>query len=94
MNIFKYEGKEFDKKIDEIFKDIKKEELKKELVKCGLVLNKDIILKGEYTQKMLYNINYDYNTYDIHKNRTSNNIFINLVTNLSKKNKKEMEEVA
>jgi len=36
MNIFKYVGKEFDKKLDEIFANIDKDELKKELIECGL----------------------------------------------------------
>lgn len=39
MNIFKYEGKEFDKKIDELFNNISKEELKNDLIECGLVIN-------------------------------------------------------
>ncbi len=39
MNIFKYEGKEFDKKLDELFDNISKEELKSELIECGLVIN-------------------------------------------------------
>ncbi len=36
MNIFEYDGEEFDKKLDEIFANIDKEELKKELIECGL----------------------------------------------------------
>ena len=36
MNIFEYEGEEFDKKLDEIFANIDKEELKRELIDCGL----------------------------------------------------------
>ena len=36
MNIFEYNGKEIDKKLDEIFANISKDELKKELIKCGL----------------------------------------------------------
>lgn len=36
MNIFDYEGKEFDKKLDEVFENKNKTELKKELVECGL----------------------------------------------------------
>lgn len=39
MNIFKYKGKEFDKKIDELFNNISKEELKNDLIECGLVIN-------------------------------------------------------
>ena len=36
MNIFDYKGKEFDKKLDEIFNNIDKEKLKQELIECGL----------------------------------------------------------
>ena len=36
MNIFEYEGKEFNKKLDEIFKKLDKEKLKKDLIECGL----------------------------------------------------------
>lgn len=36
MNIFEYEGEEFDKKLDEIFANVNKEELKRELIECGL----------------------------------------------------------
>lgn len=36
MNIFEYDGEEFDKKLDEIFANINKEKLKKELIECGL----------------------------------------------------------
>ncbi len=36
MNIFEYDGEEFDKKLDEIFSNTDKEKLKKELIKCGL----------------------------------------------------------
>lgn len=42
MNIFNYEGKEFDKKLDEIFKDINKEKLKQELIECGLKVKEKI----------------------------------------------------
>lgn len=45
MNIFDYEGKEFDKKLDEIFKNKSKEELKQELIECGLEINNSNRLK-------------------------------------------------
>ena len=41
MNIFKYEGKEFDRKLDEIFKKINKDQLKRELIECGLEIKKN-----------------------------------------------------
>ena len=37
MNIFEYDGEEFDKKLDEIFNNMDKNTLKKELMKCGLI---------------------------------------------------------
>lgn len=36
MNIFDYNGKEFDKKLDNIFNNIDKDNLMKELIDCGL----------------------------------------------------------
>ena len=36
MNIFEFDGEEFDKKLDEIFSNTDKEMLKKELIECGL----------------------------------------------------------
>ena len=42
MNIFEYDGEEFDKKLDEIFKNINKEQLKKELIECGLEIKQEI----------------------------------------------------
>lgn len=45
MNIFEYNGKEFDEKLDEIFKDVNQNELKQELIECGLVL-KEVFLHG------------------------------------------------
>ena len=41
MNIFKYEGKEFNKKLDEIFNNISTDELKKELIECDLKIKKE-----------------------------------------------------
>lgn len=38
MNIFSYEGKEFEEKLEELFKNTNKEELKEELIKCGLTI--------------------------------------------------------
>ena len=37
MNIFEYDGEEFDKKLDEVFNNMDKNTLKKELIKCGLI---------------------------------------------------------
>ena len=37
MNIFEYDGEEFDKKVDEVFGNINANELKRELIECGLV---------------------------------------------------------
>ncbi len=48
MNIFEYEGKEFDKKLDEIFNNISKEELKNELIECGLVINTNNYINTNY----------------------------------------------
>ena len=42
MNIFEYDGEEFDKKLDEIFENINIEELKKELVECGLIIKQEV----------------------------------------------------
>lgn len=39
MNIFEYEGEEFDKKLDEIFENIDTEDLFQELIECGLEVN-------------------------------------------------------
>lgn len=36
MDIFDYDGEEFDKKLDDIFENISTEELIKELIECGL----------------------------------------------------------
>lgn len=55
MNIFEYEGKEFDKKLDEIFKDINKEKLKQELIECGLKV-KEINYGNKSTENMLEQI--------------------------------------
>lgn len=41
MNIFSYDGEEFDEKLDEIFKDTDRETLKQELIECGLVLKEE-----------------------------------------------------
>lgn len=40
MNIFEYNGEEFDKKLDEIFKNINREQLKKDLIECGLEIRR------------------------------------------------------
>ncbi len=58
MNIFEYDGEEFDKKLDEIFDKIDSNELKKELLECGLVINNIVCIKYdiekiEYTKKLL-----------------------------------------
>lgn len=37
MNVFEYDREEFDKKLDEIFNNMDKNTLKKELMKCGLI---------------------------------------------------------
>ena len=39
MDIFKLNDKEFDKKLDEIFANIDKEDLFQELIECGLEVN-------------------------------------------------------
>lgn len=39
MDIFKLNDEEFNKKLDEIFEDIDKEELFQELIECGLEVN-------------------------------------------------------
>ena len=42
MNIFEYDGEEFDRKLDEVFNNMDKNTLKKELMKCGLIfVNKE-----------------------------------------------------
>lgn len=41
MNIFKYDGKEFDGKLNEIFDNIDKEKLKQELIECSLVIKEE-----------------------------------------------------
>lgn len=46
MNIFKYNGKDFDEKINEIFDNISNDDLKEELISCGLDINSD-----NYTQR-------------------------------------------
>lgn len=38
MNVFEYDGEEFDKKLDEVFNNMDKNTLKKELIKCGLII--------------------------------------------------------
>ena len=42
MNIFEYDGEEFDKKLEEIFQNIDKEQLKKELIECGLEIKPEV----------------------------------------------------
>lgn len=39
MDIFELNDEEFDKKLDEIFANIDKEELFRELIECGLEVN-------------------------------------------------------
>lgn len=51
MNIFEYEGEEFDKKLDELFSEYTEEKLLKELVNSGLKVN---------TIDYNSNINYEY----------------------------------
>lgn len=41
MNIFEYKGKEFNQEIDKIFNNINKNQLKKELIECGLVIKQE-----------------------------------------------------
>lgn len=41
MNIFNYQGKEFDKKVDEIFNKIEANKLKEELIECGLEVKRE-----------------------------------------------------
>ena len=58
MNIFEYDGEEFDRKLDEIFNKMDSNKLKKELIECGLVI-KDVIRiehnaeEAKYTKKLL-----------------------------------------
>ena len=42
MNIFEYDGEEFDKRLDELFNSIDKEQLKRELVECGLEIETQV----------------------------------------------------
>lgn len=42
MNIFEYNDKEYDKKLEEIFSNIDKEQLKKDLISCGLEINMEV----------------------------------------------------
>ena len=42
MNIFEYDGEEFDRKLEELFQNIEKEQLKKELVECGLEIKTQV----------------------------------------------------
>lgn len=42
MNIFEYDGEEFDKRLDELFNSIDKEKLKRELVECGLEIETQV----------------------------------------------------
>lgn len=42
MNIFEYDGEEFDKKLEELFKNINKKQLKKELIECGLEIKAQV----------------------------------------------------
>lgn len=49
MNIFDYEGEEFDKKLEELFQNIDKEQFKKELVECGLEI-KTQVYSAEYEE--------------------------------------------
>ena len=58
MNIFDYEGKEFDKKLDEIFKNKSKEELKQELIECGLKVG--VEMEEDIKYKKILNNRLDY----------------------------------
>lgn len=40
MNIFEYDGEEFNKKVDEIFNNTNPKQLKKDLLECGLIVEK------------------------------------------------------
>lgn len=41
MNIFEYNGEEFNQETDKIFNNISKNQLKKELIECGLVIKQE-----------------------------------------------------
>lgn len=41
MNIFEYNGEEFNQEIDKIFNNISTNQLKKELIECGLVIKQE-----------------------------------------------------
>ena len=42
MNIFEYNDKEYDKKLEEIFSNIDREQLKKDLISCGLEIYMEV----------------------------------------------------
>lgn len=82
MNIFEYDGDEFDKKLDEIFANIDKEQLKKELIECGLE-----ITQPTYNTQIKVNVIQD-NSYctiesqQIELDEMLSNINININNNL------------
>ena len=52
MNIFKYNGKDFDEKINEIFDNISNDDLKEELIECSLKIKEDFNMDKEDIEQM------------------------------------------
>ncbi len=86
MNIFEYDGKEFDKKLNEIFENIDKEQLKKELIECGLEIKQEIYKIEKDNDTKDYQD--EYYTIEIQKIEIENQQIINEI-NLNKKGKEE-----
>lgn len=77
MNIFELEGEEFDKKLDEIFSNINKEELKKELIECGLEITQVTYNTKSDSIKIENDLCYSIESQQIELNEEIKNITIN-----------------
>ena len=85
MNIFEYDGEEFDKKLEEIFKDINKDELKKELIECGLEIQEEVELDIDADY---YNKELEENSYWVHSRDSRWTRFVSKLK-IKKKNSQE-----
>jgi len=92
MNIFEYDGEEFDKKLDEIFENINIEELKKELVECGLIIKQEVYNINNEIDLIENNI---YSTVDSQQISIELHLKANIELNKQEREEEEwMEELA
>ncbi len=88
MNIFEYDGEEFDKKLDDIFESITKEQLKKELIECGLEIKQETYSIEK--ENILKEYEDSYHIIESQKIEIENQSIVNKI-NLIEKGKEERE---